>query len=53
MKKANILIELYALNVTIKFDLGHDLDLEFTRSNMTSDVGVLSTHLVFFPKFLQ
>ena len=31
--KANISIELYASNVTIGFDRGHDLDLEFSRSN--------------------
>ena len=28
-QKANISIELYASNVIIKFDLGHDLDYEF------------------------
>ena len=33
-QKAKISIELYAPNVTIGFDLGHDLDLEFSRSNM-------------------
>ena len=33
-KKANISIELKASNVTIKFDLGHDFDYEFSRSNM-------------------
>ena len=33
-QKANISIELYASNVTIGIDLGHDLDLEFSRSNM-------------------
>ena len=33
-QKANISIELKASNVTIGFDLGHDLDLEFSRSNM-------------------
>ena len=33
-QKANILIALKASNVTIGFDLGHDLDLEFSRSNM-------------------
>ena len=32
MRKANISIELYASIVTIGFDLGHDLDLEFLRS---------------------
>ena len=32
--KANISIELKASNVTIRFDLGHDHDLEFSRSNM-------------------
>ena len=26
-EKANLLIELWASNVTIEFDLGHDLDL--------------------------
>ena len=34
MQKTNISIELYASNMTIQFDLGHDLDLEFSRSNM-------------------
>ena len=33
-RKANISIELKASNVTMGFDLGHDLDLEFSRSNM-------------------
>ena len=33
-RKANISIELKASNVTIRFDLGHDLDLEFSKSNM-------------------
>ena len=32
--KANTLIDLKTSNVTIRFDLGHDLDLEFSRSNM-------------------
>ena len=32
--KANISIDLKASIVTIGFDLGHDLDLEFSRSNM-------------------
>ena len=32
--KANISIEPKASNVTIRFDLGHELDLEFSRSNM-------------------
>ena len=57
-KKVNIPIEPKSTNVDIGFDLGHDLDLEFSRSNMklaiskpkmvwvTSYVGVLSTHLV-------
>ena len=31
--KAKLLIELKAWNVTIRFDRGHDLDLEFSRSN--------------------
>ena len=33
-RKANISIDLKTSNVTIGFDLGHDLDLEFSRSNM-------------------
>ena len=33
-RKANIPIELRASNVTTGFDLGHDLDLEFSRLNM-------------------
>ena len=32
--KANISIELWVSNATIGFDLDHDLDLEFSRSNM-------------------
>ena len=31
-QKANI--ELYASKVTIKFELGHDSDFEFSRSNL-------------------
>ena len=33
-RKATILIEPYALNLTMRFDHGHDLDFEFSRSNM-------------------
>ena len=33
-KVNNVLIELYVANVTIGFDLGHDLDLSFSRSNV-------------------
>ena len=33
-QKANISIELYAPNVTIGFELGYDLDYEFSRSNL-------------------
>ena len=33
-QKSNISIELWASNVTIGFDLGHVLGLEFSRSNM-------------------
>ena len=33
-RKANIANELYGSNVTIGFDLGHDLDLDFSRSNL-------------------
>ena len=32
-RKANISIELYASNATIRFDLGHDIDLDISRSN--------------------
>ena len=33
-RRANISIELWGSNMTIGFDLGHDLDLEFSRSNI-------------------
>ena len=33
-QKANKSIELKALNMTTRFDLGHGLDLKFLRSNM-------------------
>ena len=33
-RKANILFVLLALNVTMRFDLGHGLDLKFFRSNI-------------------
>ena len=33
-QKANISIDLKTSNVTIGFDLGHDIDLEYSRSNM-------------------
>ena len=33
-RKANTSIELWGSNVTRGFDLGHDLDLEFSRSNI-------------------
>ena len=33
-RKANISTGLKASNVTVRFDLGHDLELEFSRSNM-------------------
>ena len=33
-RTANISIELQGSNVTIGFDLGHDLDLEYSRSNI-------------------
>ena len=33
-QKANILFVLWALNVTMRFDLGHGLDLKFSQSNM-------------------
>ena len=37
-QKVNISIELLASNVSIGFYLGHDLDLEFSRSNMGSAI---------------
>ena len=33
-QKANILIEPQTSNVTIGFDIGHDLDLKRSRSNL-------------------
>ena len=33
-QKANISIELWTSNMTIGFDLGHDLDLEYSKSKM-------------------
>ena len=33
-RKANISIDVKALNVTIEFDFGHDIDLAFSRSNV-------------------
>ena len=33
-QRVKISIDLKTSNVTIRFDLGHDLDLEFSRSNM-------------------
>ena len=33
-RNTNTSIEIQASNVTIRFDLGLDLDLEFSRSNM-------------------
>ena len=44
--KANLSIELYASNGTIRFDLGHDLDLEFSRSNMEFAISQLKMVLL-------
>ena len=41
-QKANISIELQASNGTFGFDLGHDLDLEFSRSNKIWNLQYLS-----------
>ena len=47
-RKANILIELLASNVTIRFDLGHDLDLEFSRSNM--EFAISKPEIIWLPR---
>ena len=46
--KANIAIELKASNVTIMFDLGHDLHLEFSMSNM--EFAISQPKVVWLPR---
>ena len=46
--KPNISIELQASNVTMVFDLGHDLDLEFSRSNM--EFAISQSNMVRLPR---
>ena len=41
-RKANISFDLKTSNVTIRFDLGLDLDLEFSRSNMELVISCIS-----------
>ena len=47
-RKANIAIELKGSNVTIGFDLGHDLDLDFSRSNM--EFAISQPKMVWLPR---
>ena len=47
-RKANISIDLKTSNVTIRFDLGHDLDLEFSRSNM--ELAISLPKMVWLPR---
>ena len=47
-RKANISIDLKTSNVTIGFDLGHDLDLEFSRSN--ADLAISLPEMVRLPQ---
>ena len=47
-RKANPSIELQASNVTIRFNLDHDLDLEFSRSNMK--FAVSQSKVVWLPR---
>ena len=49
-QKANISIELKASNVTIRFDLGHDLDLEFSRSNIEFPICISRPKVVQLPR---
>ena len=45
---ANISVQLLASNVTIRFNLGHDLDLEFSRSNM--DFAISQSEMIWLPQ---
>ena len=47
-RKANISIEVKASNVTIGFDLGHEIDLEFSRSNM--EFAIYQPNMVRLPR---
>ena len=47
-RKANISIDVKASNVTIGFDIGHDLDLEFSRSNV--EFAISLTKMVRLPR---
>ena len=47
-RKTNISIELKASKVTMGFDLGHDLDLEFSRSNM--EIAISQPKMVWLPR---
>ena len=47
-QKANISIKIEASNGTIGFDHGHDLDLEFSRSNMEFAISLLK--MVWLPQ---
>ena len=47
-RKAYISIDLKTLNVTIRFDLGHDLDLGFSRSNM--ELAISLWKMVWLPR---
>ena len=42
-RKAKISIDVKASNVTIEFDLGHELDLEFSRSNVEFAISLPTT----------
>ena len=47
-QKANISIELWGSDVIIGFDLGHDLDLEFSRSNI--EFAISQPKMVWLPR---
>ena len=47
-QKANISIEPKASNMTIRFDLGHDLDLEFSRLNI--EFAISQPKVVWLPR---
>ena len=47
-QKANISIELWAWNVTIRFDLGHDFDYEFSGSNL--EFAISQPKMVWLPQ---
>ena len=47
-RKTNISIEFQASNVTLRSDVGHDLDLEFFRSNM--ELAIFQPKMVRVPR---